>query len=75
MKNLSLSTRRIIAGAALALSLLCAANFYFDFKFFGGFDKQVMVVSFVILGLSQLFFGATPGELRQHRDSKRSSDQ
>ena len=71
MKKLSLSTQRILAGIGLALCLLCTVNYYLDFKFFGGFDKQVMVLSFVVSGLYLILLGPTIDELREYRDGKR----
>jgi hypothetical protein len=70
MKKPSYESRRVIALAAIAISLLCAANYYIGPHLFGKYDKQVMVLGFVILGLSQVIFGISPDEIQKYRDNK-----
>ena len=74
MRRPSLTTRRIIAGLALAVAAVCAGNYYLELNLFGPWAKKVMVLSFVLLGLSQILFGASPAELRQYRQQKRQSE-
>ena len=40
--------QRIVAGVLLALIALMSANLYFDWKLFGGYDKQADVLSVLI---------------------------
>jgi hypothetical protein len=72
MAMLSLTGKRILAGIALLQLLFCVANYY-AFHLFDPFDKKVLVVSGVILGIYVKWFGPTVDELRDYREKKRSS--
>ena len=73
MTALSLKAKRIVLGIALAGCLLCLANYWFGFGFFGEWDRKVMVVSFAVLAVALYVFGPTVQEIERHRESKRNS--
>lgn len=70
MAALSLIGKRILAGIAL-LQLLLAVPNYFVFHLFDPFDKKLLVVSGVILGIYVHYFGPSVEELRDYRERKR----
>ncbi len=71
IKKPSFLAQRIIGGVILALWALTTSNYYF-FKLIGGrYDKDVMVISFVIGGLYMVLLGPTVEEIKEYRDSKR----
>jgi hypothetical protein len=40
---------RVIAGLGLVLLVICAANYYFDFRIFGKYNKQIFVTCVVVV--------------------------
>ncbi len=71
MSKLSFSGKRIVLGIGLLVCLLCVANYYLNFGFFGRFGKHAVIVSFVVLALVQHYVGPTLSEVREYRDKKR----
>lgn len=59
----------------LALWTLTVSNYYF-FKLIGGrYDKDAMVISFVMGGLYMVLFGPTVNEIEEYRESQRRKKQ
>ena len=71
MKELSVTTRRVIAGITLIIALPLAANYYLDWNWFAEFGKRAMMLGLVVMTLSHIFFGLSPEEIRKYEKSKR----
>lgn len=73
MLKLSFNGKRIVAGIATLMTLLCLANYYFNLGLLGRFGKEVLIVSIILLFVCVYHVGPTIEEIRRYRDSKRSS--
>ncbi len=63
--------KRLIAGASLLVCLACVANYYLDVGVFGRFNREAMIVSFIVLFFVLAYVGPTLQEIRDYRASKR----
>jgi hypothetical protein len=71
LPKLSFNGKRVVAGLGLLLCLLCLANFYLNFGFFGRFGKDAIIVSFILLALVLRYLGPTLHEIQEYQDHKR----
>ena len=70
MPNLSLTSKRLITGAALVLLLMAVANLYLT-HLFDPHDRQIVVATAILLALSIMYIGPSPQEIRDYREQKR----
>lgn len=70
MPNLSLTSKQLITGAALALLMAAIANLYIT-QIFGLHDRQIVIATAVLLALSIMYIGPSPQEIRDYRKQKR----
>jgi hypothetical protein len=63
--------KRITVGIALALSLGCLANYYFDLGLLGQHSRLLFHLSFILLAVVLRFFGPSLTEMREYRQRKR----
>lgn len=70
MHNLSLTSKRLITGAALVLLLGAIANLYIT-QIFSPHDRQIVVATAILLALSIMYIGPSPQEIRDYREQKR----
>jgi hypothetical protein len=68
----TLYRQRVASGLTLSLGLACVANLYLKLGFFGGFAKQAMILSFVVMALQVIFFAPSIHRLRAYQRLKRS---
>lgn len=68
--KLSFNGKRIGAGILLLMALICVSNYYFEWRIFGQFNKQVMVGVFVVMFMYLFRVGPTLEEVQEHRDKK-----
>jgi len=71
MVKLSFNGKRVGAGILLLVALFCVANYYFEWRIFGRFNKEVMVGVFIIMFIYQLRIGPTLEEIQNYRDNRR----
>lgn len=71
MNKLSFNGKRIVGAVVLLIFLLCVANYYLDVRFFGRFNREVLIVSGVLMAIYLRYFGPTMRELQDYRDAKR----
>jgi hypothetical protein len=73
--NMSFNARRTMVALALLPFLLTVANLYFEWHWFGQFDKRVVFVCAVVLFLVLRYLGPTVREAQDYRAAKRLSKQ
>jgi len=68
VKTLSLALKRAIAAAYLAVLILCASDYYLDWKLLGGADRTVLaIVTFVGVLTAARYGPALVEEIREYR--------
>ena len=71
MNKLSFKSHRIISGFVLLMFLFCVANYFLDFRFFGGFNREPMIASIILMAVYLRYFSPTLNEIKDYRDAKR----
>jgi hypothetical protein len=72
--RLSLTQKRLTAGAYLALLVVCAGSYYLGWNLFGGADRKVLAaVMFLGVIVVARYGPAFVDELRAHRERERSN--
>ena len=68
MKTLSLTQKRVLAAAYLAVLIICTSSHYLGWGLFGGADRKVLAaVTFVGVLAAARYGPALLEELREHR--------
>lgn len=70
MPNLSLKTKRLVTGSALALLIAAIANLYVT-RIFGKHDRQIVVATAILLAIAIMYIGPSLQEIRDYRDQRR----
>jgi hypothetical protein len=73
--SMSFNARRAIVALTLLPFLLAVVNLYFDWHWFGSFDKGIVLVCAVALFLVLRYLGPTVRDAQEHRIAKRMSKQ
>ena len=68
---MSFNMRRFIVAVSFVISMMFLANYAFEFQIFAGYDKELMLVSFVVAFLILRYIAPTIQELEEYRDRKR----
>lgn len=73
--NMSFNARRTIVALSLLPFSLVVANLYFEWHWFGKFDKRAVLVCAVVLFLVLRYLGPTVRDAQDYRAAKRMSKQ
>ncbi len=70
--SLSLTQKRVLAGAYLVALIFCASNYYLGWHLFGRLDKGILAIATLVGAIFAHRYGPTLiDELREYRATKR----
>jgi hypothetical protein len=70
MSTLSFNAKRTIVAAAGLVPLACLINWYFEFNVLGGYDRKVLIASFIFLAAVMHYFAPTLREIEEYRRTR-----
>lgn len=71
MRKLSYNRRRVIISIILIATLFTWVNYYLGTDWFGKYDKDAALASFLALMFVMVYLAPTDDEIRKHRGEKK----